>query len=101
MNSAFLFSSPTFSNLEFKYFGKSYYANREIVQLQSDLIMENQELKVIILPSIKGQIKELFNYLYRLSVQITQSYFIYSFCKFKAAKKLLANTPTLEIFILF
>ena len=112
MNSAFLFSSPTFSNLEFKYFGKSYYANREIVQLQSDLIIENQELKVIILPSIKGQIKELLNYLCGNSVPITRSNAFFfdimsSFMKFKdekvqkAVKKLLPNIPTLEMVFQF
>lgn len=73
MNNISLFSFPVFANLEFKHFGKSYYLNREIVQVQSEFISSNPSIKTVLLPSIKGEIKELINYLYGSSVRITRS----------------------------
>ena len=63
-----LFSSPAYFNLEFKYFDKSYYANREIIQTQSSYVYNNSGLQIITLPSIKGPINELLNYLLGSSI---------------------------------
>lgn len=64
---------PTFSDLKFIYFGKAYYVNREIVQLQSNLISENDPVNIITLPSIEGPINDLISYFYGKHIKISKT----------------------------
>lgn len=103
-----VFYEPTFANLEFKYFGKSYYVNRTIIEFQSNLISKNPSLNFLILPSIKGQINELIAYLYGQNVNINRKNAFFfdimsSFLEFKdekiqtAARQFLPVAPTPEM----
>lgn len=62
---------PTFSDLKFIYFGKAYYVNREIVQLQSNLISD--PVNIITLPSIEGPINDLISYFYGKHIKISKT----------------------------
>lgn len=111
MHSQFLI--PSFSNLEIKYFEKVYYTNREIIGLQSNYVLNNPSLSTIILPSIKGPIDELINYLYgQESIKIDENNaFFYelmsTFLEFRdkqiynSTRNFLPNHPTLNMVDLF
>lgn len=99
---------PLFANLEIKHCGKTYYVNREIIKLHSELLSSQEDLNPVILPSIEGPIESLLKFFNGEHVEITKenALFYYIMSTYlnlqddsiqKAAQKFLPNVPTVDI----